>query len=237
MESINVLKGYGKVNSNLENQNPHPHHYNHSRTTRKTLLTILAILLLTLVIGLMLAALIYDSNNEPTESEESAESIRTVCNVTQYPTSCFTSISSVNVSIKPDPEAIFKLSLQISIKELKNISSQFRTLNDVNSQAAIDDCLSQFEDALSRLNDSVSAMEAGSGEKALTLEKINDIQTWISAAMTDQETCLDGLEEMGSTVLDEVKAKMKNSKEFLSNSLAIVAQMQSLLKKFDLKLH
>ncbi|KAJ9140439.1 hypothetical protein P3X46_031088 [Hevea brasiliensis] len=240
MESINVLKGYGKVNSTLENKGPH-----HSKTIRKSL--IVASLLLTLIIGLMLAALIYESNTEPSESESdspslssasnSVNSIKTVCNVTRYPASCFTSISSVNVSIKPDPEAIFKLSLQISVKELKNVSSLFRTLNDANSKAAINDCVSIFDEALGRLNDSLSAMEVGPGEKALTLEKINDIQTWISGAMTDQQTCVDGLEEMGSTVLDEVKAKMKNSTEFLSNSLAIVAQMQSLLEKFDLKMH
>ncbi|KDP31232.1 hypothetical protein JCGZ_11608 [Jatropha curcas] len=241
MESINVLKGYGKVNSNLENQNPN-HHHTHTRTIRKTLLSISAILLLTLVLSLMLAALIHESNTESDDSpslssSNSADSIKTVCNVTRYPVSCFTSISSLNASIKPDPQAIFNLSLQVSIKEVKNVSSLLRSLNDVNSQAAINDCLSQFDESMSLLNDSMSAMEVGTGEKALTLKKISDIQTWISAAMTNQQTCLDGLEEMGSTVLDEVKVKMENSKEFLSNNLAILANMQNLLEKFDLKMH
>ena len=37
-------------------------------------------------------------------------------------------------------------------------------------------------------------MEVGQGEKVLTEAKINDSHTWwISATMTDQETCLDGL--------------------------------------------
>ncbi|EEF52158.1 enzyme inhibitor, putative [Ricinus communis] len=244
MESINILKGYDKVDSNLENQNPHPHlHPHHSNSTKKPIiitLTISAILLLTLIITLTLAALIHESNTEPPESipqSNSAESIRTICNLTRYPTSCFTSISSLNVSIKPDPEAIFNLSLQVSIQELKNVSTLLKTLNDVNSQAAINDCSSQFDDALGKLGDSLLAMKVGPGEKALTLEKINDIQTWISAAMTDQQTCIDGLEEMESVVLDEVKAKMVNCNQFLSNSLAIIAKMQSLLEMFDLKLH
>lgn len=240
MESVNVLKGYGKVSSNLENQNLH-----RSKIIRRSL--IFSALFLTLIIGLMLALLIHESNTESPESgsdspslssaSNSVNSIKTVCSVTRYPASCFTSIHSLNASIKPDPEAIFKVSLQVSIKELKNVSPLFRTLNDAKSQAAINDCLSLFDDSLSRLNDSLLAMEVGPEEKALTLEKINDIQTWISAAMSDQQTCEDGLEEMGSMVLDEVKAKMENSKEFLSNSLAIVAQMQNLLEKFDLKMH
>ena len=90
----------------------------------------------------------------------------------------------------------------------------------------MDDCLTQFDDALSKLDDSLSATKVGPGERALTSEKINNIQTWISGAMTDQQTCVDGLEEMGSAVLDEIKAKMVKCNEFLSNSLAIIAKMQ-----------
>ena len=46
------------------------------------------------------------------------------------------------------------------------------------------DCQSQIEDALSRLNDSVVAMEVGPGEKVLTESKIKDLQTWISAVFS-----------------------------------------------------
>lgn len=88
---------------------------------------------------------------------------------------------------------------------------------------------------MSRLNDSVSAMSAVTdGAVTLTDEKINDIQTWVSAALTDQETCVDGLEEVGSSVrdVDEVKRMMKRSSEYISNSLAIVANLRTLLRQF-----
>lgn len=103
----------------------------------------------------------------------------------------------------------------------------------MNSDAAIRDCRDQVEDALSRLNDSVSA----TGEEALTEAKVKDIQTWISSAVTDQETCLDGLEEMGSAVFDQVKKKMKRSMEFTSNSLAIAANFKAILDEFHIPLH
>jgi hypothetical protein len=45
------------------------------------------------------------------------------------------------------------------------------------------------------------------------------------------------VEEMGSKFLDEIKAKIERSKEFLSISLAIIAKMQALLEKIDLKMH
>lgn len=104
-------------------------------------------------------------------------------------------------------------------------------------EAALRDCRGQVEDALSQLNDSVSAMEVGPGEKVLTEAKIRDVQTWISGAVTDQETCLDGLLETQSTALDEVKKKMQRSKEYTSNSLAIVANIQTILDNLHMPLH
>lgn len=102
---------------------------------------------------------------------------------------------------------------------------------------ALPDCKDQIDDALSRLNDSLSAMEVAPGEKALTDAKISDIQTWISAVVTDQETCVDGLEEMKSPALGEVKGKMQRSREYTSNSLAIVANIRTLLQHFNMALH
>lgn len=99
------------------------------------------------------------------------------------------------------------------------------------------DCESQIEDAIGRVNDSASEMEGGGGEKTLTERKISDIQTWMSSAMTEQESCLDGLEEMNSTSFREVKTRMTKSLEYVSNSLAIVANIHVILAKFDMPLH
>ncbi|KAJ0049059.1 hypothetical protein Pint_15226 [Pistacia integerrima] len=236
MDSINFIKGYKKVNHPHENQTPPPQ----KRLTAAITVTISAVLL----IGFMVAVFIHHESNtnvqppaSPFLSSDSMASIKTVCSETQYPDSCFSSIYSLNVPTNSDPEIIFKLSLQVSIKGLSNITSFLKTLNDVHSEPALQDCMTQFEDALTRLNDSVSEMEVGSGEKMLTDRKVNDVQTWISAAMTDEDSCLDGLEEMGSKVFDEVKSKMQKSKEALSNSLAIIASIQTLLQKFGLTMH
>lgn len=59
-----------------------------------------------------------------------------------------------------------------------------------------------------------------------TKAKIRELNAWISAAMTDQETCLDGLEEMGSTAWNEVRMKVQLSKQCMSDSLAILAKIQ-----------
>ncbi|KAB1199302.1 Pectinesterase 1 [Morella rubra] len=240
MDSVNIFKGYGKVND-LEDQSL-PRNSNTNATTLKPLITtvsIIAILLLTLTIGLMLGALMHQTDDHtpgfPSLSSDSAESIRAVCSVTRYPESCVSGISSLKFTCKKpaDPEAIFKLSLRVSVTAL----SKFKTSISNSNEAALRDCQTQIEDALGRLNDSLAAMDVGRGEKALTEAKISDLQTWISAAMTDQETCLDGLEEMESTSLPMVKTNMQKAKEYTSNSLAILANMHTLLDKYHMSLH
>ncbi|KAK9036451.1 hypothetical protein V6N11_078452 [Hibiscus sabdariffa] len=140
----------------------------------------------------------------------SVEPIKTICNVTRYPEACFTDLSSLNASKNPDPESFLNLSLRVSITHLLNLASSIKSLNDLHSQPGLEDCLTLFDDALSKLNDSVSTMNACMG---LCKKKTSDIQTWISAAMTDQDTCNDGLEELGWTGGDEVKSRARSFKE------------------------
>lgn len=253
-ESVNFAKGYTKVNPS-ELNNPNLPHRKATQNRRIAVLFSL-ILLLTVIIGTVIAVLVYKSTTEPPEPSSSPsvssskpdESIKSVCSVTRYPDPCVTSISSIiaadaynNNNNKPDPEHIFNVSLQVAVNELANLSSLPKTListsNDQGTESALRDCASLFTDALSQLNNSMEAMRVGPGEKVLTEERINDLKTWISGAMSDQETCLDGLEEMESSVLKEVKVKVERCKEYMSNSLAILANILPLLDKFGLTMH
>ncbi|XP_023519544.1 pectinesterase 3-like [Cucurbita pepo subsp. pepo] len=241
MDQINALKGYGKVTHlelQLEDQLPPPSKPNFKIPNHKSLrltIAISALVLTTLLIGLIIAASIYNSTGK--KSPNSADAINIVCNVTRYPNSCFTSIISLNSSPEPDPELILKLSLQVSLNELSNLSRSLKTLTANGGGEALKDCESQIEDAISLVNDSTAEMESGAGEKTLTESKIGNIQTWMSSAMTDQQSCLDGLEEMDSTSFREVKTRMRKSNEYVSNCLAIVANIHVILEKFEMPLH
>ncbi|MCD7457157.1 hypothetical protein HAX54_034363 [Datura stramonium] len=242
MESINLVKGYGKVNPSED-----PASLPTRRAAQKRRLTIALslTLFLTLLICALVGAFIHASNPEgrtPLVSSNSADSLKTVCAVTQHPGSCFDSISSLNSSAsKPDPEHFLNLSLQATVRELTNVSSLPKTLiskvNDPGTVSALKDCISLFDDALSQLNQSAELLNVGPGEDALTVMKVKNMQTWVSAAMTDQDTCLEGLNEMGSPLLGEVKARVQNAKEYMSNTLAILSNMPSLLQKFGITMH
>ncbi|OMO66006.1 Pectinesterase, catalytic [Corchorus olitorius] len=246
MDSINSFKGYGKVDEAEQAA--------FKRKTRKRLIIVgvSIVVLLAIVIGAVTAVLIHkgsDSspNTVPPTQVTPAASLKTVCSVTQYPNSCYSSISSMANSNTTDPEILFKLSLQVAIDELSKLSEYPRKLqaeaNNTQLKSALEVCVNLFEDALDRLNDSATTLEVGQGENLLTTSKIDDLKTWLSSTLTDQETCVDALQELNetehfnATVFEEVKAAMQNSTEYASNSLAIVTKILSLLTGFKIPIH
>ncbi|KAM3319082.1 pectinesterase 3-like [Capsicum chacoense] len=251
MESINLVKGYGKVKPSEYPPPPFPTAAEAAAAAavHKRRLTI--ILSLTLLLTILVSALVHAYSPAPPKSNQqhrpspstSADSLRIFCAVTEHPESCFNSISSIKnlTDPKPDPEKYLHLSLQASFRELTNVSSLPKALisklNDPGTVSALKDCISLFDDSLSQLNESAALMNVGPGESALTVMKVKDMQTWISAAMTNQDTCLEGLDEMGSPLLGEVKARVQNAKEYMSNTLAILSNMPSLLQKFGITMH
>ncbi|XVE88552.1 hypothetical protein DITRI_Ditri19aG0078200 [Diplodiscus trichospermus] len=247
MDSVKSFKGYGKVDE-LEEQ------AFKRKTRRRLIILIISIIVLLAVIVAAVAGILIHKRSKsspntvppPTELTPAA-SLKVVCSVTQYPSSCFSSISSIASSNTTDPELLFKLSLKVAIDELYRLSQYSSELqaetNNTQAKSALGVCGSVFEDALDRLNDSASSLEVGKGEKLLSASKIDDLKTWLSTAITDQETCLDALEELNTTkhfnatLLEEMKTAMQNSTEYASNSLAIVAKILGLLTDFNIPIH
>ncbi|XP_071703256.1 pectinesterase 1-like [Rutidosis leptorrhynchoides] len=245
-ESVNFVNGYGKIDPTDDEITPVPFE-SPAPKRRRTVAVIVTLLLFAVIIGSILTAGVVNTpNSKPSDSNsksiKSSKSIKAVCAVTQHPDSCFTDVSTIDSGNFIDPEMIFNLTLQLAVTELVNISSLPKTLisqsTDLRSGSALRDCVSLFDDAVSQLSQSIDAMSGGEKKKPLlTKEKLADLNTWISAAMTDQETCVDGLEEMRSTAVDEVKMKIKKSSDYMSNSLAILDNLEKILAEFGRHLH
>lgn len=245
MDSINSFKGYGKVDEVEELA------FRRKKRRRLITLIILILLLLTLITAAVVGIFLHkrsssSPNTLPPPALTPAASLKAVCSVTQYPASCFSSISSIAPSNTTVPELLFKLSLKVAIDELSSLSHYPTKLkaetNDIRLKSALQVCETMFDDALDRLNDSATSLEVGEGEK-LSDSKIGDLKTWLSTAITDQETCLDSLDELNATkhfnatVVEEMKAAMQNSTEYASNSLAIVARILGLLTDLNIRIH
>lgn len=241
MDSIQSFKGYGKVDP-VEEQA-----FRQKTRKRLIILIVSVVLLIAVIIGAVAGTVIHNRNDNGKDEDasssqlSSAQSIKAVCSQTLYPESCYSSISELDKSNTTDPEDLLKLSLQVVFNSLSGLSSLPESLmnatSDDTAKEALKVCKVVLDDALDYLSDSISSMDVKSGDKLLSLNKIDDLKTWLSTALTNQDTCLDALEEMNSTFLVDVKSKMQNSTEYASNSLAIVSKISGILGKFKIPIH
>ncbi|KAL5191794.1 Pectinesterase 3 [Glycine soja] len=214
MDSLKMFKGYGKVEHEQHHLEDHCNPKPKPKFSKPFIATIsiFAILFLTLTFAFALASILHHTKSQQQLLINLVESIRFVCNVTRFPSACLPAIPpSANIA-----------------NPLQSLNSMLETKNS----RAPANCRIHLDDVLGRLSDSLLAWAA------LTEVTISDVQTWASMAMTDQETCLDGLEEVGDVAtMEEMKKIMKRANEYTSNSLAIVANIHNLLQRFYMALH
>ncbi|KAK4489559.1 hypothetical protein RD792_005369 [Penstemon davidsonii] len=222
MDTVNSFKGYGKVDE-LEQQA-----FRKKTRKRIIILTTSLILLIVLIIGVVAGTIVHKSKSDdvPASSTTPAAAIKSICSVTQYPDSCFTSLNSSNTS---DPKKIFQFSLKLVMDSLDKISNfpneYMNKTDDPVVKEALKVCGTVLNDAVYTLNDSISSMN------------VDDLKTWLSTVVTDQETCFEALEEVNATFVDEIRVLMRNSTQYSSNSLAIVTKFLGMLGDFKIPIH
>ncbi|KAJ0232521.1 Pectinesterase inhibitor domain-containing protein [Hirschfeldia incana] len=233
MDIVQCFKGYGEKADEAQDLAQ-----NKKTSRRLILLSVSGIIIVAVIITAVVATVVHNKSKSSSESTPSSPpeltqstSLKTICSVTRFPESCFYSISKLSSSNTTDPEILFKLSLKVTIDELEAISDLPEKLSketeDERIKSALRVCGSLMEDALDRLNDSVSAT------KTLNTSRIDDLKTWLSTTVTDQETCLDSMDELAqskteyrnSTITRNLKSAMSKCAEFTSNSLAIVSKI------------
>ncbi|CAH2064364.1 unnamed protein product [Thlaspi arvense] len=243
MDTLQSIKGYFKVDEAQDEV------LRKKAWKRLILIGVSVVVLVALFTGSAVAVLRNRQNDSHTSSTPKLtpdSSVKAVCSVTQFPDSCFSSISKIPSSNTTDPEVLFRISLKVVVDEVASISELPTKLSeeteDESIKSALRVCGEMLENAMDSLNETVSAMEVGDGKKIINPTKIDDLKTWLGAALTYYETCFDTLDESiqsnaSSTTSQKLKSAMRNSTEFTSNSLAIVAKVLSALSDFGIPVH
>ncbi|XP_055829352.1 probable pectinesterase/pectinesterase inhibitor 46 [Solanum dulcamara] len=157
-----------------------------------------------------------NNDNSNTQTNSFSTAIKAVCDITLYPQSCYNSLGHLATSNNLKVQDIYKLSVKVAVDELSRASDEFfnspelKNISDPMAIKAIESCHDLLSLALDSLNDSLSIPN-----KSL-LEAFSDLKTTLSAAGTYQQTCIDGFGNITA------KHNLKNSGEYISNSLAII---------------
>lgn len=158
--------------------------------------------------------------------------LKKICETTDHQQLCFEALD--NSSITDDPMELMKLAFKAVIKHIQSTSelrSQIKEkANDHMNKAALSDCDELLQYAVDELQASIS--EVGDPKMHTWTDRVNEIKNWLSAVISYQETCKDGITH------PEVKSAMEdgllNATQLTSNALAIVSGISGILSAFHL---
>ncbi|XVE56360.1 hypothetical protein DITRI_Ditri04bG0003100 [Diplodiscus trichospermus] len=185
-----------------------------------------------------LAIVLFLMSNLPTVSAASKSDrieayktyIRTVCNSAAYPKDCYKSLSPYASTIKTDPEKLYRVSLFLTIKATRKTSASIASLRkmkglSVTEREIIRDCAETVSEALEELQQSLTVMTKLQGVDRES--QMENIRTWVSAALTDEGTCTDGFDgqKVCNAVNKNIKKTVLNLSKMTSNCLSLLGAL------------
>ncbi|XP_050220092.1 probable pectinesterase/pectinesterase inhibitor 12 [Mercurialis annua] len=148
--------------------------------------------------------------------------LKSFCNTKPYPDSCFDSLKlSISITINPNILTYLLQTLQTAISEATKlttlISSAASSSNILQPQiGTIQDCQELHQITLSSLQKSVSRIQ--SNDKT----KLADARAYLSAALTNKNTCLENLASASGPLKSVLVSSLINTYKHVSNSLAMI---------------
>ncbi|KAF8412400.1 hypothetical protein HHK36_000363 [Tetracentron sinense] len=166
-------------------------------------------------------------------SKTSIDFIRTSCGTTTYPKLCYTSLSIHASAIQTSPKLLANTALSVSLSKARDTSTMLSKLSKSyglkpREVSAMRDCVEEMNDSIEELHKSIEEMgQEGGSNFGL---QMNDIQTWVSAALTDEDTCVDGFagKVMNGNVKTTVRSHIVNVAQLTSNALALINSYASI---------
>ncbi|KAF7086323.1 hypothetical protein CFC21_089623 [Triticum aestivum] len=152
-------------------------------------------------------------------TEASGVNVTAICLSTPYPGACRTALSSSGSQAAKDP---FAASVQFAMARAASARALARNLSSASSgrrgalpPSGMDDCAELLDVSHGQLGD---ALAAGS---------THDATTWLSAALTNQDSCADSLDAVPASAGREgVRRRVGALSEFIGTALALHAKLK-----------
>ncbi|KAK8680865.1 hypothetical protein V6N13_109803 [Hibiscus sabdariffa] len=184
-------------------------------------------LLVLLVILQFTTCIVLSSADAPFHNQRNIEYIKSSCSSTTYPRLCYRSLSMYASKINTSPRLLVHAALNVTLKASKSTSRLMAKISRIHGlrtrvAAAMVDCIEVIGDSVDELQQSIGELgHIRSSNFALT---ISDIQTWVSAALTDEDTCTDGFagKSINGYAKTMVRTRILKIAHLTSNALALI---------------
>ncbi|XP_020585642.1 pectinesterase inhibitor 9-like [Phalaenopsis equestris] len=165
--------------------------------------------------------------------------IRSSCNVTRYPDLCEKCLIGYTPAIRHrSPRQLAHAALKVSadrafaasnfVHKMSVGSKSSSTARRTRDGGAVRDCVETIDDSVDRLRRSVKEMERMGRHGSISFGwHLSNVQTWVSAALTDQSTCLDSLsqDKSAANVRPEIRRHVVHVSRLTSNALALINRL------------
>ena len=200
-------------------------------------------LILVVGIALAIAATINKSNASNGGTEDVSpkmKAVSAICSTTDYQDECKTTLDHVarNTSSN-DPKDYAEAAILATIGEITkgyNLSDSLIVEASTNAsiKMSVEDCKDLLQFAIDELQASYSAV--GESDLHTDSDRVADIKNWLSAVISYQQSCLDGLGEFDPQLKQRMQDGLDVAGKLTSNALAIVTAVSNILDNYRLQL-
>uniref|UniRef100_A0A7N0ZRU0 Pectinesterase n=1 Tax=Kalanchoe fedtschenkoi TaxID=63787 RepID=A0A7N0ZRU0_KALFE len=177
------------------------------------------------------------SNNKQGKSDISAsvKAIKSLCQPTDHKKLCEDTLKK-SAGNTTDPKELVKVAFNIAIKYINNAANKSQLLDDLEkdpkSKAALGVCKEMMNYAIGDIEKSFDSL--GEFDISKLDEMLDDLKVWLSGAITYQETCLDGFQNLTTDAGAKMKKVLKTSEDLTSNGLAMVEEISTILSQLQI---
>ncbi|CAI8589717.1 unnamed protein product [Vicia faba] len=177
---------------------------------------------LTLTLLFLYFFLTFSSSVFAHDQSQPQDLVRSSCLHARYPKLCLRTLSTYTGPAK-SPLDIAQAALRVSLAHAKRVSKYIGASNagshsssslTKRQQADLSDCKEQIADSVDELRKSLEELQHMRPETFRW--QMSNAMTWVSAALTDGDTCLDG------NVMPDVKKRVTDLARVTSNALYMI---------------
>ncbi|EOX95083.1 hypothetical protein QUC31_004841 [Theobroma cacao] len=154
--------------------------------------------------------------------------VQEACKVTRYRALCINSLASFSSIARRSPSTWARAGVSVTLGETKNVAQYLMKVKNYREMTGrykipLSDCMECFQNAIDQLHRSLGVLRKLSARRFYS--QMGDVTTWLSAALTDQDTCMDGFENPRGRQAKMLRNRVMRATYFTSNALALANKL------------
>ncbi|GAB4841124.1 hypothetical protein Ancab_021867 [Ancistrocladus abbreviatus] len=150
--------------------------------------------------------------------------VQEACRVTRFQKVCIQSLSPFSNNARRSPSRWARVGVSVTIREVKGLKAFLNGLRQQGrmmgrNRGALSDCCEVIQDALDNVHRSLKVLRMLNAREFEY--QMSDLLTWLSAALTDEDTCLDGFDGHRGKLVGMIQSRVQHASYITSNALAL----------------